>query len=103
MSLANFLEPATFVLSPIFIKLDSGLTTSGSSPLNLKYGSVFGIFLGFRLLIFSDIALMWSGVVPQHPPTRLIKPLPANSSKTPEVIFGVSSYSPISFGSPAFG
>ena len=32
MSLANFLEPVTLVLSPIFMKLVSGLTTKGSNP-----------------------------------------------------------------------
>ena len=33
---ANFLEPVTFVRSPTFTKLVSGLTTSGSSPANRK-------------------------------------------------------------------
>ena len=37
------------------------------------------------------IARMWSGVVPQHPPTMLTKPLRANSRSIPAVCAGVSS------------
>ena len=32
ISLANFLEPVTFVLSPTFTKFVSGLITKGSNP-----------------------------------------------------------------------
>src|SRR5215203_4222763 len=47
--------------------------------------------------------LMWAGVVPQHPPTRLTRPLSANSPRMPAMYSGFSSYCPNSFGSPAFG
>ncbi|MNQ91703.1 hypothetical protein D3C85_1070970 [compost metagenome] len=49
------------------------------------------------------MASMWPGVVPQQPPTMLRKPLWANSSMTLAVSDGNSSYSPNSFGRPAFG
>ena len=87
----------------MFTKFVSGLTTTGSSPLNLKNGSCWGMILGLNFFTFSEIAFMCAGVVPQQPPTRFINPLSANSSNIPEVIFGVSSYSPISLGKPAFG
>ena len=40
ISRANILEPVTFVLSPTFTKLVSGLTTNGSNPESLKYGLI---------------------------------------------------------------
>ena len=46
---------------------------------------------------------MWSGVVPQQPPTRFNKPSLENSCSRSAICSGVSSYSPISFGSPALG
>ena len=33
----NFLDPATLVLSPTLIKLDSGVMTNGSSPESFRY------------------------------------------------------------------
>ena len=49
------------------------------------------------------IARMWSGVVPQQPPTMFRKPASTKSDVTLAMCSGVSSYSPNSFGSPAFG
>ena len=42
---ANFFDPVTFVRSPMFIKLLSGRTTRGSSPLSLRYGFIVFIYL----------------------------------------------------------
>ena len=49
------------------------------------------------------MALMWAGVVPQQPPTRLSSPRRARSPRTAAIDSGVSSYPPSSLGSPAFG
>ena len=49
------------------------------------------------------MAAMWSGVVPQQPPTMLTSPAAANSPTTAAISSGVSSYSPKAFGSPALG
>ena len=46
---------------------------------------------------------MWSGVVPQQPPTMFTKPLVAYSRTRSAVSQAVSSYSPNAFGNPAFG
>jgi len=53
----------------------------------------------------SAMAAMCSGVVPQHPPTRLTGPSRANSPSSRDVTSGVSSepVSLIGLGRPAFG
>ena len=51
----------------------------------------------------SRIAAMCSGVVPQQPPTTFTQPFCANSPINRLVFSGVSSYSPIGLGRPAFG
>ncbi len=43
---------------------------------------------------------MWSGVVPQQPPTRLMSPSSAKPFRVAAMASGVSSYSPNVFGSP---
>jgi hypothetical protein len=51
------------------------------------------------------MAAMWSGVVPQQPPTMLTRPAVANSRSSADVVGGSSSY-PVGasgFGRPAFG
>ena len=81
ISLANFLEPATLVLSPTLVKLL--LTTStvtASSPLTVsRLGALSVISRGDIPLIAAAMALIWSGVVPQHPPTMLTRPFDAIS------------------------
>ena len=62
-----------------------------------------GIFLGSNPSTASAIAFIWSGVVPQHPPTILTYFSSASSLIYPAVIFGSSSYSPKTFGKPALG
>ena len=83
MSLANFLEPATFVLSPTLVKLLClRSTVTASSPLT------FRCLPSVKMPFFADgrmsrtapvMALICSGVVPQHPPTMLTRPFSAIS------------------------
>ena len=98
-------EPVTFVRSPIIRKLLSGRTVSRSSPLSSVTGgaSAAGSRRGGTPATASATARMWSGVVPQHPPSRFTKPLVANSRSSAAVSAGCSSYSPKAFGRPAFG
>ena len=49
------------------------------------------------------IAAMWSGVVPQQPPTRFTSPASANSPSVSAVSDAASSYSPNALGRPALG
>ena len=106
MSRANRREPVTFVRSPTTRKADSG-RTSGSVPASLNRRGRSGIVRGAarpaRSRSASTMAAMCSGVVPQHPPTKLTRPPSARSATAAAVSSGVSSYSPSSFGSPAFG
>src|SRR3546814_6273747 len=51
----------------------------------------------------SAIARMWSGVVPQQPPTKLSRPDSANSFSVADISSGVSSYSAKALGRPALG
>ena len=57
------------------------------------------------LIIFHDfaIAAMWSGVVPQQPPTIFTNPFSAYSRICSAINSGDSSYWPKAFGKPAFG
>ena len=61
------------------------------------------IGLGSLFFTKSAIALICEKCVPQHPPRIFTCFLSTNSFKYPVVISGVSSYSPFSLGSPAFG
>ncbi len=89
--------------SPTFKNRLFSSITSGSSPLRRQAGGTLGIGRGAWRAAASASAAMWAGVVPQHPPTMFKKPLAMNSSTTSAICSGVSSYSPNSFGSPAFG
>ena len=46
ISLANLVDPVTFVLSPIFTKLVSGLYSKGSMPAKRNKGFLSGMLLG---------------------------------------------------------
>ena len=103
-SVRNFFEPVTLVRSPIIWKFESGRTVSASIPERCVKRSRGGAMRrGSRLRTASAIARMCAGVVPQQPPTTLTKPLCAQSVIRPDISAGVSSYSPIALGSPAFG
>ena len=103
MSFLNFAEPVTFVRSPTFTKFVSGPTVSGSRPDNRSLGGGADRRCGLSPRTASPIARMCAGVVPQQPPTMFRNPASANSRRMPAVKAGVSSYPPISLGSPAFG
>ena len=92
-----------FVRSPMFTKFVSGRITSGSSPLSLRYFFTDGTSLGLYFAEAFATSSIWAGVVPQHPPIIFANPLETKSSIIPDVVVGDSSYSPISFGRPAFG
>ncbi len=91
MSRAKRRDPVTFVLSPTLTNSADGSIETGSSPERLVLRCISGSFRGFRLLTFSAIARMWSGVVPQHPPTIFKKPASTNSAVTLAMCSGVSS------------
>ena len=76
---------------------------NGSSPENEVTVVAGGSSRGATSRTVSAIILMWSGVVPQHPPTMFTRPARANSPSRVLVISGVSSNPPNAFGSPAFG
>ena len=91
------------VRSPTLTKRLSSVMVSGSRPESRITGSMV---TGSRRSLPSTapaMAAMWSGVVPQQPPTRLRKPASANSARTAAVWSGVSSYSPKALGRPALG
>ncbi len=69
----------------------------------INASSTTGSLRGANCFTLSAICFIWSGVVPQQPPTIFTKPSSAHSSKKCAVCSGCSSYSPIAFGKPAFG
>ena len=120
ISRANFLDPATFVLSPTLVKLLTALfTMTASNPLTFSISpaeaafsslevddvgcDVIGSCLGLRSATANAISLIWSGLVPQHPPTTLTRPRTAISRTCAAISLGLWSYPPISLGSPALG
>src|SRR5687768_14717682 len=110
ISRANRFEPVTLVRSPIIVKLLSGRIVSASRPERRVNPLGFGIWdLGFdtdrggRSFTASAIARMWSGVVPQQPPSTLTNTDSAQSRSMPAVSGGISSYWPNALGRPALG
>ena len=108
ISLANFLDPATFVRSPMLVKLLVLLfIVTASRPLTFISSVIWAVFpddfRGARPDTASAIARMWSGEVPQHPPTIFTRPRDAISLTCAAISAGDWSYPPISFGSPALG
>ena len=103
---ANFLEPATLVRSPTFMKLLRFTSTATASrPLTLStFSSLFsGSWRGWMPARDLATARMWSGVVPQHPPTMFTSPFDAIVLTCSAIVSGLWSYPPISLGSPALG
>ena len=91
------------VRSPMFTKSESSVMFSGSRPERRIAGCGFAGSRGVAPSMTSAMREMWAGVVPQQPPTRLIRPAPVNSLSTVDIWSGVSSYSPNSLGRPALG
>ena len=74
---ANLRDPATFVLSPTLVKLFSLRSmVTASSPLTFKglWSFCPGIWRGVIPATALAMALIWPGVVPQHPPTMFTIP-----------------------------
>ncbi len=99
----NLAEPVILARSPIFTNKDSLPMLKASKPDNRHSSGIFGIFLGAKPSMASAIALMCSGVEPQQPPKILTKPDSAHSPTCLLIVLAPKSYSPNSFGSPAFG
>ncbi len=91
------------VRSPTLTNSDDSSTFSGSRPDSRSAGATSAARRGSTPLAAVAMAAMCSGVVPQHPPTMLTSPSPANSPSTAAIWSGVSSYSPNALGSPALG
>ena len=89
MSRAKRAEPVTLVRSPTLTNNDSLLIAKGSSPERRSAGSISGICRGSSSDTAPTIARMWSGVVPQQPPTMFTNPLSANSWTISAIISGV--------------
>ena len=96
-------DPVTLVRSPTTMNVVSGRISRGSRPLNCEKLGASTCGRGDTPSTAFAIARMWSGVVPQQPPTRLTKPSLAKPPTSAAVCSGVSSYSPKALGSPAFG
>ena len=91
MSLRNLAEPVTFVRSPTFTKGISGVRTKGSRPESRIRRGTSGIGRGALPATASAMARIWSGVVPQQPPTMLTRPDSANSPTSLPIASGLSS------------
>ena len=76
----NFAEPVTLVRSPTFTNNESSPILQGSRPDSLHSTGSCGILRGCLCLTASANARIWSGVVPQQPPTIFRKPLSAHSA-----------------------
>ena len=103
----NFGEPVMFVRSPITAKPNSDVILSGSRPESCNTSLLVrpGISRGGQPRTAFAISRMCSGVVPQHPPTRLSQPFFAHFCNFGASDFGVSG-KPVSesgSGRPAFG
>ena len=84
-------EPVTFVRSPTMTNVVSCAKENGSSPLKRVTARCSGIRRVGMPRIAEAIARVWSGVVPQQPPTTLTSPLSANSRRRELVVSGPSS------------
>mmetsp|Transcript_2679 Transcript_2679/g.6396 ORF Transcript_2679/g.6396 Transcript_2679/m.6396 type:complete len:217 (+) Transcript_2679:2288-2938(+) len=87
----NRAEPATLQRSPMLAKLESEVIAMGSRPDNRSAGGCVWGLRGAMPLTASLIALMCSGVVPQHPPTKFKKPERAHSEICTAMSAGVRS------------
>mmetsp|Transcript_30668 Transcript_30668/g.77283 ORF Transcript_30668/g.77283 Transcript_30668/m.77283 type:complete len:203 (-) Transcript_30668:900-1508(-) len=104
------IEPATLQRSPMFWNTESSLTTMSSSPeRRMKFSAAGrppqpgGRRVGVRSETASAMHLMWSGVVPQHPPIMLTRPSMAHWRRTGAICSPLRSYPPMALGRPALG
>ncbi len=103
ISFLNRAEPVTLVRSPTTTKPVSGRITNGSRPENRGRRTGSATTRGGSPCTARAISRVCSGVVPQQPPTMLTSPSSAKARRNRLVSPGCSSWSPSSFGSPAFG
>ena len=99
----NLAEPVILARSPTFTNNESSPMLKASRPDSRHSCLISGSCLGGMSLIASAMAFMCSGVDPQQPPKILTKPELAHSPTCSLILIAPSSYSPNSFGRPAFG
>ncbi len=102
MSRLNLRLPRTLVRSPTRTGRLSTSTSSRSMPETSVFAWIAGR-RGLRPCAAAAMARMWSGVVPQQPPTMLTQPSSMKRASSREIDSGVSEYFPSESGSPAFG
>ena len=88
---ANAFEPVTLVRSPTLTNKLSISVLKGSKPDKRIAGFNSGKARGVTPSTASHMARMWSGVVPQQPPTMLTKPDSAHSLMFTAMSSGVKS------------
>ncbi len=91
ISRRNRAEPVTLVRSPTMRNPVSAPGFNGSRPLNRDIAGTAATGRGASPETAAASRAMWSGVVPQHPPTTLTIPAPANSPSSRAVSSGVWS------------
>ncbi len=91
ISLRNRAEPVTLVRSPTLTNGISAVSVNGSRPESRISGSTTGTCRGGYFATTSAMARICSGVVPQQPPTTLIRPSRAKSSIWAAMNSGLSS------------
>ena len=87
----NFAEPVTLVRSPTLTNGISAVSVKASSPESRSRGAICGTVRGVLPAAARAMARMWSGVVPQQPPTILTRPDAANSPISAAIASGPSS------------
>ena len=103
ISRLNLAEPVTLVRSPTFMKPLVSSAMKGSSPESrITRGAVLSALVGW-CLTRDAISTMWSGVVPQQPPTIFTSPEALYSATISAISTADKSYSPNWLGSPALG
>ena len=104
MSLKNLRLPATLHRSPT-LKRESGYcgTVTASRPERCMPPSSQGMGRDGDTCANSAIALIWHGVVPQHPPTIFNLPAANTEASDSAMDCGVQSYWPSLSGNPALG
>ncbi|OPZ48800.1 MAG: hypothetical protein BWY91_03151 [bacterium ADurb.BinA028] len=103
MSLRKRAEPVMLVRSPTLTNSDCSSIVNGSNPASRVADGTSGTERGGIPATAATNCATCSGVVPQQPPMMLTRPDDANSPTTPDMVSGLSSYSPNALGRPALG
>ena len=75
------------VRSPTLTKGIAGVSSNGSRPDSRRRGSIAGTTRGLCGATAAAIAAIWSGVVPQQPPTMLTRPALGEFADQPRHVF----------------